>query len=221
APPSGVELLVCAPFTHLARLAVGLAGTPFAVGGQDLAGEVAEGAYTGEINGAMLADVSCSLVIVGHSERRIHHGEGDALIARKVAAAIAAGLQPILCVGETLAERKAGTAEQVLQQQLQMVLHDNDAETLARLVIAYEPVWAIGTGHSATPDQAQAMHAFMRAQIAAKDVKLARSIRLLYGGSVKPENAAALFVEQDIDGALVGGASLQATSFMDIARAAA
>lgn len=219
--PAGVaaDLLICAPFVYLERLAAALADAPVAVGGQNLAVEVAPGAFTGEVNGAMLADVGCSHVIVGHSERRALYGESDAIVAGKVDAAAAAGLNPIVCVGETLDQRDAGRAEEVLQTQLQAVIGRSDDSTLAALTIAYEPVWAIGTGRSAGPEQVQQMHALIREQIAARDVTLSRSMRLLYGGSVKPENAAELFCANDVDGALVGGASLGAASFMDIARA--
>lgn len=216
---SHAELLVCAPFVYLERMGAALADTPVAVGAENLAAEVEPGAFTGEVSGAMLADVGCSHVIVGHSERRALYGETDVIVARKVVAAAAAGLRPILCVGETLEQRDAGQAETVLRRQLQAVMDACDEQTLAALTIAYEPVWAIGTGRSATPAQAQAMHAYIRQQIAAKNARLSRSMRLLYGGSVKPDNAADLFAGDDVDGALVGGASLQAASFMDIARA--
>lgn len=215
-----VDMLVCAPFVYLQQLAAALAGTAVAVGGENLATATAAGAFTGEISGAMLADVGCSHVIVGHSERRALYGETDAVVAAKVTAAVAAGLQPILCVGETLEQRDADQAETVLAAQIRAVFDACDAPTLAALTIAYEPIWAIGTGRSATPAQAQAMHAYLRQQIAASDVTLSRSMRLLYGGSVKPDNAADLFAGADVDGALVGGASLKAASFMDIARAA-
>lgn len=215
-----VDMLVCAPFVYLPQLATALADTPVAVGAENLSAEVDAGAFTGEINGAMLADVGCSHVIVGHSERRALYGETDAVVASKVSAAVAAGLQPILCVGETLQQRDAGQAEAVLAAQLQAVLDACDAKTLAAMTIAYEPIWAIGTGRSATPEQAQAMHATIRQHIAASDGTLSRSMRLLYGGSVKPGNAAELFAGDDVDGALVGGASLKAASFLDIARAA-
>lgn len=219
-PAGRADLLVCAPFVYLERLAAALADTRVAVGAENLACEAGEGAFTGEVNGAMLADVGCSHVIVGHSERRALYGEDDATVARKVTAAAAAGLQPILCVGETLDQRDAGHAEPVLQRQLQAVTDGCDAQTLAALIIAYEPVWAIGTGRSASPEQAQQMHAFVRQHIASRDVTLSRSMRLLYGGSVKPDNAAELFAGDDVDGALVGGASLEAASFLDIAHAA-
>src|SRR5699024_6716098 len=180
------ELLVCAPFVYLERLGSALADTPVAVGAENLAVEVEPGAFTGEVSGAMLADVGCSHVIVGHSERRALYGETDAIVARKIDAAVAAGLRPILCVGETLEQRDAGQAEAVLRRQLGAVVDSSDERTLAALTIAYEPVWAIGTGRSATPEQAQTMHAYIRQHIAVKNVKLSRSMRLLYGGSVKP-----------------------------------
>lgn len=215
-----VDLLVCAPFVYLERLSAVFVNTPVAIGGEDLSTEVEQGAFTGEINGTMLADVGCSHVIVGHSERRVLYGETDVVVAQKVNAAAVAGLQPILCVGETLEQRDAGQAEAVLQRQIQAITDACDEKTLAMLTIAYEPIWAIGTGRTATPEQAQVMHSFIREQIASSDVTLSRSMRLLYGGSVKPDNAAELFAGGDVDGALVGGASLKAASFMDIARAA-
>jgi len=218
--PGGVELLVCVPFVYLQRMRSVLSASTVAVGAQNLAGEVESGAFTGEVNGTMLADIGCSHVIVGHSERRALYGESDGVVARKVDAALSAGLRPILCIGETLEQRDAGETEAVLQRQLRAVLDDRDARTLAPLTIAYEPVWAIGTGHSASAEQAQQAHDFIREQIAAKDVTLSRSMRLLYGGSVKPDNAAGLFAGDDVDGALVGGASLDAASFSNIACAA-
>lgn len=212
-----VDLLLCVPSVYLDRLSSALASTALAVGAEDISLEAGEGAFTGEVSGAMLADVGCSHVIVGHSERRALYGETDAIVARKVDAAAGAGLQPILCVGETLEERDAGQTEVVLQRQLQAVFGHCQQDALARLVVAYEPVWAIGTGRSATPEQAQAMHAYIREQISSSDVTLSRSMRLLYGGSVKPDNAAELFAGDDVDGALIGGASLKAASFLDIA----
>lgn len=213
------HLLVCTPFVYVQQLVQALANSGIAVGAQNLAAETTDGAFTGEVSADMLSDVGCGYVIVGHSERRALYAETDALVAAKAQAAAHSGLRPIVCVGETLEQRDAGQAEQVLQQQLDTIMTQCDAATLAGLVIAYEPIWAIGTGRSATPEQAQAMHAFIRAQIAAKDVTLSRSMQLLYGGSVKPNNAAQLFAGEDVDGALVGGASLEAASFLDIARA--
>lgn len=215
------DLLVCVPFVYIERMARGLIGSAVALGGQNLADEVEPGAFTGEISGTMLADTGCSHVIVGHSERRALHGETDALVASKVRAAVAADLRPILCVGETLEQREADRTETVLGTQLDAVLSSCDDAVLAQMIVAYEPVWAIGTGHSATPEQAQSVHAFVRAHIAHKDATLARSMQLLYGGSVKPDNAATLFAGVDVDGALVGGASLEADSFLNIARAGA
>src|SRR5699024_2784649 len=168
--PGGVELLVCVPFVYLQRMRSVLSASTVAVGAQNLAGEVESGAFTGEVNGTMLADIGCSHVIVGHSERRALYGESDGVVARKVDAALSAGLRPILCIGETLEQRDAGETEAVLQRQLRAVLDDRDARTLAPLTIAYEPVWAIGTGHSASAEQAQQAHDFIREQIAAKDV---------------------------------------------------
>jgi len=214
------ELLVCVPLVYIERMARGLSGSGVALGAQNLADEVEPGAFTGEVNGAMLAESGCSHVIVGHSERRALYGETNAVVAAKVQAAVAAGLQPILCVGETLDQRDAERTEAVLTAQLDAVLSACDDATLAQMTLAYEPVWAIGTGRSASPEQAQAIHAFLRAQIERKDATLAGSMQFLYGGSVKPDNAAALFAGADVDGALVGGASLKADSFLDIARAA-
>jgi len=220
--PKDVDLLVCPPLVYAARLAHALqsAGCAVAAGAQNVAAEPAPGAFTGEVDGTMLRDCGMTHVIVGHSERRALYGESDEIVAAKADAAVAAGLVPIICVGETLEQREAGSAEQVLGAQLQ-ALFDRCAErTLAASIIAYEPIWAIGTGRSATPEQAQEIHAYLRSQIAERDATLAQSVQLLYGGSVKPDNAAALFAGGDVDGALVGGASLEADSFLDIARAA-
>ena len=214
------EMLVCVPFVYVERMGRGLAGSPVALGAQNLAAEADAGAFTGEVNGAMLADTGCSHVIVGHSERRALYGETDAVVAAKTGAAVAAGLKPIVCVGETLEQREADETEAVLGAQIAALFEQCDAAALAQVTIAYEPIWAIGTGRSASPEQAQAVHAFLRGQIADRDVTLSRSVQLLYGGSVKPDNAAALFAGADVDGALVGGASLKADSFLDIARAA-
>ncbi|WP_348767193.1 triose-phosphate isomerase [uncultured Salinisphaera sp.] len=213
------DMLVCVPFVYVERLAAGLADAPVALGAQNLAAEVDPGAFTGEVNGAMLADVGCRYVIVGHSERRALYGETDAVVAAKASAAVAAGLTPIVCVGETLEQREADQTEAVLAAQLAALFEQCDRATLAAAVIAYEPIWAIGTGRSASPEQAQDVHAFLRGQIADRDATIAESVLLLYGGSVKPDNAAALFAGADVDGALIGGASLKADSFLDIARA--
>lgn len=216
----GADLLVCVPFVYLERMGQGLAGSKVALGAQNLAAEIEAGAFTGEVNGAMLANAGCSHVIVGHSERRALYGETDAVVAAKADAAVAAGLKPIVCVGETLEQREADQTEAVLGAQVAALFEQCDSATLGQVTIAYEPIWAIGTGRSASPEQAQSVHAFLRGQIAERDATLAQSVQLLYGGSVKPDNAAALFAGADVDGALVGGASLKADSFLDIARAA-
>ena len=208
----GVECAVCAPYPYLAQLAARLAGTPLAWGAQNLS-EHAQGAYTGEVSAAMLADFGCKYVLVGHSERRQLYAETDAAVAAKYAAALAQGMKPILCVGETLQERDAGATEQVVARQLQAVLDLKGGNSLADAVLAYEPVWAIGTGRTATPQQAQAVHAFLRGRVP-------EGTRIIYGGSVKPDNAATLFSMPDVDGGLIGGASLVAGDFIAIARAA-
>lgn len=211
----GVGVAVCPPFPYLAQAAGLLAGTDVGVGAQNLAVETA-GAYTGEVAGEMLADVGCRYVIVGHSERRTLYGEDNVLVARKFKAASEQGLVPILCVGEQLAEREAGTTEQVVAAQLDAVLDLCGEAALATALIAYEPVWAIGTGKVATPEQAQAVHAFIRGRVA----RGADTPTLLYGGSVKPDNAAGLFAQPDVDGGLIGGASLVAEQFLAICEAA-
>lgn len=220
ARPSGVELLVFPPYPYLAELAGPCAAAGIGLGAQDVSAHD-KGAYTGEVAAAMLADVGAHYVLVGHSERRQYHGESSALVAEKFAAAQAAGLVPVLCVGERLEEREAGQTEAVIAAQLQPVLERVGVAAFSRAIVAYEPVWAIGTGHTASPAQAQAVHAFIRGQIAALDAKIADSLPLLYGGSVKPDNAASLFAQVDVDGGLVGGASLVAADFLAIARAAA
>ena len=217
---SGVECAVCVPFPYLAETAAQLARTPVAWGAQNLS-EHAEGAYTGEVSAAMLAEFNCRYAIVGHSERRHLYGETDAQVAGKFAAAQAAGLTPILCVGETLAERDANRTETVVARQLDAVLDKAGAEAFARAVLAYEPVWAIGTGRNATPEQAQEVHGFLRARLARRDKGVAVGLRVLYGGSMKPSNAAAIVAMPDVDGGLVGGASRVAEDFLAILRAAA
>ena len=209
---SGVECAVCVPFPYLGEVAEQLRGTALAWGAQD-ASEHARGAYTGEVSAPMLAEFGCRYVLVGHSERRQLHRETDAQVAAKFAAALDARLVPILCVGETLEERDAGRTEKVVGRQLDEVLTTTGIEAFAGAVVAYEPVWAIGTGRTATPEQAQAVHAFIRGRIF-------RETRILYGGSVKPDNAAAIFAMPDVDGGLIGGASLVAKDFLAIARAA-
>ncbi|HWP19707.1 MAG TPA: triose-phosphate isomerase [Burkholderiaceae bacterium] len=218
AQPYPCEVGVCAPFPYLSACVEMLSGTTIGVGAQDCSAH-AQGAYTGEVAASMLVDVGCRYVIVGHSERRAYHGESDRLVAEKARAAVGQGLTPIVCVGETLAEREAGQTEQVVQRQLGAVI-DLLAEDLPRVVVAYEPVWAIGTGKTATPEQAQAVHAALREQLR-RATGEADGMRLLYGGSVKPDNAASLFAQPDIDGGLIGGASLKAADFVAICRAAA
>jgi triosephosphate isomerase len=213
------EVILCPPYVYLSEAAALLDGTGISLGAQDVAVEDS-GAFTGEVAGSMLADVGCSHVIVGHSERRALFGEDDAVVAAKFAAAQRNGLVPIFCVGETLEERQSGITEEVVGRQLQAVLDHAGVAALARAVIAYEPVWAIGTGMTATPEQAQAVHAFVRGRIAAEDATIADSVRILYGGSVKSSNAGDLFSMPDVDGGLVGGASLDAQDFAGICRAA-
>jgi len=205
--PSGCA--VCVPFPYLGQVAERLRGSPIAWGAQNVSEHV-QGAYTGEVSAAMLAEFGCRYVIVGHSERRQLYGETDAQSAAKFAAVKAAGMTPILCVGETLQQRDAGKTEEVVGRQLEKVLEKNSVE---KSVLAYEPVWAIGTGRNATPEQAQAVHAFLRSKVPA-------DTPILYGGSVKPQNAAAIFAMPDVDGGLIGGASLVAKDFLDIVKAA-
>jgi triosephosphate isomerase len=215
-----VRVAVCPPFPYLLPVAEVLAGSPVALGAQNCYTEK-EGAYTGEVSPAMLLDVGCRYVILGHSERRHKLGESDEFINSKVHAALAAGLHVILCLGETLAERQAGRAEGVLESQLSGSLKGLDAGAPSRVVLAYEPVWAIGTGHNATPAQAQEAHAFIRGWVRQKlGEEVAASLPIQYGGSVKPDNARELFLQPDVDGGLIGGASLKADSFLAIVRAA-
>ena len=216
----GFDLLVCPPFPYVAAVAAQVAGSPVKVGAQNVA-EHDKGAFTGEVAPAMLKDVGCEYVIVGHSERRALYGETSAQVAAKFVAAQAAGLVPILCVGETLDEREAGTTEAVVDEQLDAVLEAAGVAAFAKAVIAYEPVWAIGTGMTATPEQAQDVHRHIRARIAGQDEAIAETVQILYGGSMKGENAAGLLGQPDIDGGLIGGASLQADDFLAIAQAAA
>ena len=217
---ASTEVAVCPPFVYLRDVAEQLQGTAVALGAQNLS-EQSAGAYTGEISATMLLDFGCRYVIVGHSERRAIYGESDALVAGKFAAARKAGLIPILCVGELLEDREAGTTEQVIARQLDAVLALEGIASFAQAVVAYEPVWAIGTGKTASPDQAQAVHAFIRNKLAAQDATIAEKLRILYGGSVKGSNAVELFGMADIDGGLIGGAALQAEEFLAICRAGA
>lgn len=215
----GVTCAVCPPFPYLPQAAKVLSGSAIRWGAQNLS-EHDSGAYTGEVSGAMLRDLGCRYVIVGHSERRTLCGEGDDLVAAKFEAARRAGLTPILCVGETLAEREAGRTEAVLTRQLQAVLGRAGVKAFSEAVLAYEPVWAIGTGRTATREQAQAAHAFLRDSVRKHDDGLGAGLTILYGGSVKPANAGELFAMPDVDGGLIGGASLVAGDFIAICKAA-
>lgn len=216
-----VEVGACPPACYLEAVLAAAQGTPLVVGGQNMYFQE-KGAFTGEIAGPMLADLGCTTVILGHSERRHVFGEPDDLISKKVHAAFACGLKPILCVGELIEQRRAGETETVVRRHVATGLEGLSPEQAAAVVIAYEPVWAIGTGETATPDQAQEVHAFIRTLLAdLYDARLAQAVRIQYGGSVKPENAHDLMREADIDGALVGGASLKADSFAAIITEAA
>jgi triosephosphate isomerase len=219
APVAGVKCAICAPFPYLAQVQQLLSGTGLAWGAQNVSPFDA-GAYTGEVSGAMLVDFGCRYVIVGHSERRTLFGETSETVAEKYAAALKAGLTPILCVGETLADREAGYTEPVIGAQLGAILARSGAQSFAHAVIAYEPVWAIGTGKTATPEQAQAVHAYIRTRLATQEPAVAEKVQVLYGGSVKGANAAQLFAMPDIDGGLIGGASLDAAEMATICRAA-
>ena len=216
---SGAASAVCVPAPYLAQCQAQLAGSPLGWGAQDVSAH-ASGAYTGEISVAMLQDFDCSYVVLGHSERRAYHGESDAQVAAKTVAALAAGITPIVCIGETLAQREAGQTDAVVAQQLGAVLAAISADDVAKLVLAYEPVWAIGTGKTATPQMAQDVHQVLRAQLAAKNAVAAAGVQILYGGSMKPENAKELMAMPDIDGGLIGGAALKAADFLAIIHAA-
>jgi len=215
----GADCAVCVPAPYLFQCEQLLAGSAVAWGAQDVATEPC-GAFTGEVCAAMLQDFACRFVIVGHSERRAYHGESNDLVARKVKAALDAGLTPILCVGETLAQREAGSTDAVVGAQLGAVLELIGADAVARMVLAYEPVWAIGTGKTATPAMAQEVHAGLREKLRACNAEAAAGVQILYGGSMKPENAGELMAQPDIDGGLIGGAALKATDFLGIIRAA-
>lgn len=213
------DVAVCPPFVYLADVASRLKGTTVAFGAQNVSQHTV-GAYTGEVAPAMLSDFGCTYVIVGHSERRTLYGEDDTMVAAKFVAAQAVGLTPILCVGETLEEREQGVTAAVVSRQLDAVIDLAGVAALGRAVVAYEPVWAIGTGRTASPEQAQEVHAFIRSRIAARDAQVADGVRILYGGSMNAGNAAGLLVQADIDGGLIGGASLKADQFLTICRAA-
>jgi triosephosphate isomerase len=215
----GLGYAVCPPFPYLAQVSEVLSGSRIAWGAQNVS-EHDSGAYTGEVSGAMLREFGCRFAIVGHSERRGLYREDDKTVAAKFKAAQRAGLTPILCVGETLQERERSETENVVGRQLDAVLDAAGVAALANAVLAYEPVWAIGTGKNATPQQAQEVHAFIRARLAARDKKLAQSLTIMYGGSVKPGNARELFAMPDVDGGLIGGASLVAEDFIAICAAA-
>jgi triosephosphate isomerase (TIM) len=216
---TAAEIAVCPPFVYLWEVARLLKSSSIALGAQSVCAE-AVGAFTGEVSAGMLKDVGCKYVIVGHSERRALYKEDDELVARKFLAAQSQALLPILCVGETLDERERGQTTQVVSRQLRAVLDLAGVAAMRTSVIAYEPVWAIGTGKNATPAQAQEVHAHIRAEVAARDAKIAADLRVLYGGSVKAANARELFAMPDVDGGLVGGASLKADEFLKICAAA-
>ncbi len=218
-PGQGADYAVCVPFPYLTQVATALVGSFIGWGAQTIS-EHDSGAYTGEVSGPMLREFRCRYVLVGHSERRQLFGETDGVVTAKFLAAQRSGLTPILCVGETLAEREAGQTEAVVGRQLAAVVDVAGGDSLSNAILAYEPVWAIGTGRTATPDQAQAVHAFLRGQVSARNGSIGDSLRVLYGGSVKAGNAAELFGQPDIDGGLIGGASLVAEDFIAICRAA-
>lgn len=213
------EMAVCAPAIFIGDVQANLSGSPIAWGGQDLSVHE-KGAYTGETAASMLTDYGCKYIIIGHSERRTYHAESDDLVAEKYEAALKGGLTPIFCIGETLEEREGGITEEVVGRQVDAVIAHLGVEALAKGVIAYEPVWAIGTGKTATPEQAQEVHAFIRSRVAGSDSKVAEGVRILYGGSMNAGNAAELLACADIDGGLIGGASLKADDFLAIGRAA-
>ena len=215
----GADYGVCVPYPYLAQAQSMLRGSNIAWGAQNLS-QHEQGAFTGAVAPGMLADFGCRYVIIGHSERRALFHESNEIAAAKFDAAIKFGMTPIFCVGETLQERENGVTEQVVAKQLEVVLNHAGAESVAKTVIAYEPVWAIGTGKTATPEQAQAVHAFIRQRVAQLDGKVAQDLKILYGGSMKPGNAAELMAMPDIDGGLIGGASLVAEEFVAICRAA-
>ncbi len=214
-----IDVAVCAPYPYLAQAGEALKGSNVAWGAQDVS-EHAQGAYTGEVSAAMLVEFGCKYVIVGHSERRSYYGDSDALVAAKCEAALKSGLVPILCVGETLDERERNVTAEVVTRQLDAFITRCGVAALANLVVAYEPVWAIGTGRTASPEQAQEVHALIRARIARENADVAAGLRILYGGSMKPGNAKELMAQPDIDGGLIGGAALVAADFVAICTAA-
>lgn len=218
-PDVNCDVVVCPPFPYLAQVRAMLPSSGIALAGQSVS-EYAVGAYTGEVAASMLADLGCRYVLVGHSERRALFGETDEQVAGKFERAQHAGLIPVLCVGETLAERRAGMTGEVVSEQIAAVLNRLGVEAFASAVVAYEPVWAIGTGITATPDQAQEVHQAIRKQLASLNPMIGNGVQILYGGSVKPQNAKELFEQADIDGGLVGGAALVADDFLAICRMA-
>lgn len=216
----GIEVAVCPPAVYLDSVAQQIAGSPVRLGGQNLCEQPSAGAFTGEIHGNMLREFGCRYVLVGHSERRSLYGETDDRVAEKFVTAQSCGLVPVLCIGETLEDRESGQTETVLARQLDAVLTRAGIAAFRNAVVAYEPVWAIGTGRTASPEQAQAAHAFVRSSLQAGDAKIAGLVPLLYGGSVNADNAATLFAQSDVDGGLIGGASLKAGAFLAICAAA-
>jgi len=219
-PAAVCDVAVCVPAPYLAQVQGAVAGSAVALGAQDMSAH-ASGAYTGEVSASMLLEFGVQYVILGHSERRAYHGESDAAVAAKTVAALNAGLVPVVCVGETLEQREAGQTDEIVGGQLDVVLTALSVEDAARIVVAYEPVWAIGTGKTATPEMAQEVHAMLRARLGAKSAEAAAKVRILYGGSMKPDNAQQLLAMVDIDGGLIGGAALKATDFLAIVNAAA
>lgn len=215
--PSGVQLIIAPPFTHLDRIGTVIKNSGIALSAQNCA-DMEKGAYTGEVSASMLVSAGCSYVILGHSERREYYHETSETLNRKMELALAHGLNPIYCVGEKLEEREAGKHFETVGAQIREVIFNLSPEQLEKTVIAYEPVWAIGTGKTATADQAEEIHAFIRKTLSEKYGKLAEEISILYGGSCKPSNAKELFAQKDIDGGLIGGASLKAEDFIAIAK---
>ena len=212
------DVLICPPLVYLPQCAEIISGAPILLGAQDVSVHTS-GAYTGEVSAAMLADLGCEYVIVGHSERRAYHHESNELVAQKTVQALKSGISPIVCVGETLEQRESGQTNAVVVAQLQAVMDLLDDGALVKIVIAYEPVWAIGTGKTATPQIAQDVHAVLRTQLMNRGVAVARRIQILYGGSMKPDNARELLAMEDIDGGLIGGAALKASDFLAIINA--
>ena len=215
---ANAEVVVCPPFVYIPSVAEANAGSGIKLGAQNMCDQDS-GAFTGEVSGPMLKDVGCEYVIIGHSERRAMYGETDEVTAIKYGAVLKNGLKPIFCIGEPLEEREQGVTEQVVDRQIDAILNAEGVASLANAVLAYEPVWAIGTGKTATPEQAQEVHAFIRSKIASQDANIAEGLRILYGGSMNPGNAAELRSQPDIDGGLIGGASLKAEDFLAICKA--